>query len=158
MVRRNKRNIDDACRRYSLTIQEACLAVLIASDVAEETAFMAVFNGVPSASAKRFWQKYASEHPLIKDYINEIRQERAVYDSDGGENMDLRTKEGVINALTREAKSTTDPKQRASIIGQIADLQRMKNEEDKEKHKLVHYYLPLRCDVCPWKQKSVKED
>lgn len=158
MARRNKRNIEEVCRRYSITSQEACLAVLIANDVAEETAFMAIFNGVSQSSAKKFWQKYASEHPQIIDYINDIRQERAVLDGEGDENMDLRTKEGVINALTREAKSTTDPKQRASIIGQIADLQRMKNEEDKEKHKLVHYFLPLRCDVCPWKQANVKGD
>ena len=67
--------------------------------------------------------------------------------------VDLRTKDGVLTALETELENVTDPKQRTEIIGKIADLQRMKNEEDKQSRELIHYYLPLRCEECPYKTK-----
>lgn len=57
----------------------------------------------------------------------------------------------MIEALSRQVRDTDDPKQKADILMKIADLQRMKQDENTEKEKLVHYYLPLRCEVCPWK-------
>lgn len=75
----------------------------------------------------------------------------------------LRTKDGVINALVAELKYTRG-KARADLLMKIADLQRMKQKEDKKEEKLIHFYLPLPCYKCSLyleakerKQKELRE-
>ena len=61
----------------------------------------------------------------------------------------LRTKDGIINALVAELKYTRG-KARADLLMKLADLQRLKEEEsetDKE-DTTVHYYLPGQCYMC----------
>lgn len=57
----------------------------------------------------------------------------------------LRTKDGIINALVAELKYT-----RGKARVDLADLQRMKEEEsEKEKEdNTIHFYIPGQCYMC----------
>jgi hypothetical protein len=41
-----------------------------------------------------------------------------------------------------------DGLKRAKILATIADLQRMKQDENKDETELTHFYLPLTCKRC----------
>lgn len=152
-----KKRLVELMRKYNLTKQEVMFASLIASHISYGEAFECVFRS--SANNKELAAKrYITGRPQI-DVLAEALEtgmaDKKVEDEiktklDG---VDLRTKDGVLTALETELKNVTDPKQRTEIIGKIADLQRMKNEEDKQSRELIHYYLPLRCEECPYKTK-----
>lgn len=69
----------------------------------------------------------------------------------------LRDKDSILRELEREA-ATAKGKIRADILIRIADLQRMKDEESKEKEERVHYYLPLPiCKDCQFKNNLIPD-
>lgn len=59
-----------------------------------------------------------------------------------------RDKDEIITALAKEADSLRG-KDRVDVLNRIADLQRMKQEENKTEEERVHYFLPLTCCNCP---------
>lgn len=59
-----------------------------------------------------------------------------------------RDKDEIITALAREADNLRG-KDRVDVLNKIADLQRMKQEENKTEEERVHYFLPLTCCNCP---------
>lgn len=152
-----KKRLIELMRKYNLTKQEVLLAHLIASKISYGDAFECIFKS--SANDKELaCKRYLTGRPQIEVLIEALEtgeSDKAIEDKmrpklDG---VDLRTKDGVLSALEAELGNVVDPKQRTDIIGKIADLQRMKNEEDKQTRELIHYYLPLRCEECPYKSK-----
>ena len=152
-----KKRLIELMRKYNLTKQEVLLARLIASKISYGDAFECIFKS--SANDKELaCKRYLTGRPQIEVLIEALEtgvSEKSIEDKmkpklDG---VDLRTKDGVLSALEAELGNVVDPKQRTDIIGKIADLQRMKNEEDKQTRELVHYYLTLRCEECPYKYK-----
>ncbi len=67
----------------------------------------------------------------------------------------FRTKDAILAALESEIPGLRG-KERTEVLLKIADLQRMKQEENKEEEQRVHYYLPLKCELCPLKKKEGK--
>jgi len=59
-----------------------------------------------------------------------------------------RDKDTLIDELTILAEASTNPKEKAQILGQIADLMQLKKEESKEDKELTHFYLPITCKRC----------
>ena len=138
--------------KYGLAIEDICLAVLIASGIPDIDALRVVYK-VQAASdtkASAYYNKLLSERPQLAKYIADLNKGK-VSSADGSDKRDLRTKSGMLDALEEAARETDDAKQRADIYIKMADLQRMKNDEDTEKESYVHYYLPLRCDQCPYR-------
>ena len=70
-----------------------------------------------------------------------------------------RTKEEVLNALIAELPYVSG-KDRADLLMKIADLQRMKQEENIAEDNTVHFYLPVTCHMCDLynKEKKRKEE
>lgn len=136
--------------KHQVTEREFMLAVLVAWGVPAGDAFGALMECKPEYR-EQMWQRYKNDKSNLgtMELIREL-SDGPVADS-GGFSYDLKSKEGMIDALSEQVKNADDPKQRADILMKIADLQRMKQDENTEKEKLVHYYLPLRCEECPWK-------
>ena len=141
----NKRRIEALMERYNISEKELYLAMLIAHDVPEEMAFSSIMD-VPRHQSVAMWTRYINDHPAVVDVIAKLRDKN---DVTPGEDLD--SKEGLIASLKRDAQQITDPKLHADVLMKIADLRRYKTEENMKKEKMVYYYLPLRCDKCPWR-------
>lgn len=149
---KGNRNLSAVMAKYALALEDVCLAVLIVSGVPDIDALRVVYKvQADDNKAQSLLNKLFAERPQLNAYIADLRNGRVINACGAQRKRDLRSKSGVLDALEEEANNTADAKQRADIIMKIADLQRMKNDEDKERESLVHYYLPLRCDVCPYK-------
>ena len=63
--------------------------------------------------------------------------------------IDFMDKENIAKELLRSVHSlpVNDPK-RADVLMKYADLMQMKKDEVKGEEKLVHFYFPIRCDMC----------
>lgn len=64
------------------------------------------------------------------------------------EAMANRSKADTIRELNRLATLTTDTKLKAEILLKLSDLEGWKKSDPKEEQETIHYYLPLRCNVC----------
>ena len=68
-------------------------------------------------------------------------------------NVKIRSKDDIITELNEIANNTPDTKKRAEILMKIADLQQMKQEQIGEtEDERIHFYLPLKCWDCPYKE------
>lgn len=151
----SKRRIEQLLQKFAVTEREVFLAILIAWGVPEGDAFGAVMDCKPDFR-EQLWLRYKNDKTNA-GALALIRELRSEYDGEpalAATRYDLKSKEGMIDALEEQVHSTEDPKQKADILMKIADLQRMKQDENTEKERLVHYYLPLRCEVCPWRSQD----
>ena len=144
---------------FLLTEQEAYFAMLIAAGATQGEAYCVIYNNsnspeVANSSAFRIMKRKAG----IGDLINTLRavtmkgvniEEPVVKNKRRKSNdVDLRSKDGIIDALSDQLKFATDPKTKADIIMKTADLQRMKQDDNKDEEELVHFYSPLNCPSC----------
>ena len=147
----DRKRVDDLMVKYHLDTREVYLAILVSWGVPGGDAFGALFSCKPEMREMK-WERYRGDkaHVGTLSLIQELAS-GSTEQSSVPIGHDLKSKDGMIDALAEQAAEATDPKQKADILMKIADLQRMKQDENTEKEKLVHYYLPLRCEVCPWK-------
>lgn len=61
------------------------------------------------------------------------------------------TKDGQLQLLTDLFNRTNSVKEQADILKQISDLQQMKKAETTAEEERIHLYLPVTCDICPYK-------
>lgn len=59
----------------------------------------------------------------------------------------FRSKEGILECLINTLPALAG-KDRAAVLMQIADLQRMKQEENRDEKEQVFYYHPVACYQC----------
>lgn len=62
----------------------------------------------------------------------------------------IRRKSDIVEELNALASSEPDVKKKVDILMKIAELERMKNEENKIEEERIHYYLPVSCSHCPY--------
>lgn len=146
--------MEEVMAKYDLSIQEVCLAILVSHGVPTGDAFLVAFpeHGKVASQREAMYARLVSARPNIIAYINALSATADNASARQNQQFNLSTKEGLLASLEQEYSSAVDAKQRADILMKIADLRRMKQEEDTEKNKLIHYYLPLRCEVCPAKK------
>lgn len=152
----SQRNLLKIQTKYGLSEDDVFIAILLSSGMPSGSVFRFAFKSNvsnPDMACKVYLDNHAKINDLVRD-LKSISKENQKVTSSG---FDLRDKQGMIDALQCEYEAAEDPKQRADILTRIADLQKMKQDEDKNKEQLVHFYLPLRCNVCPWKQAKAPE-
>lgn len=81
-----------------------------------------------------------------KKYITDVKAMLRGGSSDTGDN---RTKADLIHEMNRLASSTTDPKLRATLLMNVAQLVSARARDDNAIESHVNCYLPLRCNDCP---------
>lgn len=65
-----------------------------------------------------------------------------------------RTKEDIIRELNELLERETDSKLKLDYYKQLADLQGMKKEQEKDDEDTIHYYFPITCNQCPLKNEN----
>lgn len=93
------------------------------------------------------WINNDLQREFIKD-LTTVKKSRITPEDGDDEYIDFSEKTNVIVALSRAANLEKDNVRRAKILSQIADLQRMKQDESKSETELVHFYLPITCKRC----------
>lgn len=85
--------------------------------------------------------------PQIKREIEEEKQQQE--NNNNEKKNKFKSKDFIIECLSMEAEQATG-KERAQILMNIADLQRMKQEETKEEEEKRRFYLPYisHCRSC----------
>ena len=87
----------------------------------------------------------------VKAYLLARGKELQGLHSASDEPTDGRSKADIIKELNHLCDVTTDNKQKAQLLAQLAELQGYKAkpqpQQTEENH--VNYYLPMRCDFCP---------
>lgn len=137
--------LETLCKNYALTPQLTAAALLVArcglsrSDV---TALLLpqLAAATAAANGKLFSQlcgRYAGLPRLIEDF-SAARQDRTRTAA-----LRLRTKEAVLTEL-ESCLPDLSGKERATILCQIADLQRFRQQEAAAAPVLVHFYLPSK--------------
>jgi hypothetical protein len=93
------------------------------------------------------WINNDLQREFLKD-LTAVKHSHESQTDDTEVYIDFSEKNNVISALSRSANLEKDNVRRAKILSQIADLQRMKQEENRTDAKLVHFFLPLNCKRC----------
>ena len=151
---------------FLLTEQEAYMAMLIAAGATQGEAFAVSMSCM--GSSVEILDSRASElmrrKKGIKELANRLTDITVVGSTDADAlkkspkkkgkknldetNFDPTNKDNIISIRAQQLQNSTSPKEKADIAVKIADLQRMKQDENKEEAKLIHFYVPLTCKRC----------
>lgn len=82
----------------------------------------------------------------VKEYLSE-RGAISIAQAEADEQIN-RSKSDIVKELNVLANSCKDAKQRTEILLKLADLQRMKEDSNKDDKDLVHFFLPIQCYNC----------
>jgi hypothetical protein len=154
-------------RTYELDLEDVMFAQLVANGYGEQEAAQVIYQPLKMSLAT-FARKKMEQKSGIKLLIDNIKadEERAqrridellaTVDSKGkgkGKSKASFDKDRIIEELHVQYERAKDGKEKAEIMMKIADIMQVKKEEAKEEDKRLTYYLPLRCEICPWKNKK----
>lgn len=155
---------------YALSNEEVCFSQLIAAGRTQLEAYCIAFHDrlitSPSSPQRdssqlihdkpnitaltRSLQAFTTDIQKAKDDGKQAQQARKRGQDKNETN--ITTKDGQLRELRQIYSATTDNKQRQDILKQIADLQRLKQEENTDNEQRIHYFLPEDCDNCPFNQ------
>lgn len=162
------KRIAELQRIYSLTPEDVFFCMLVASGATRQEAYAAIFRPatIGSGTIASKANTLQKSKPGILQLIEAIQFQRtgatATKSNSPKEDtariteaskMDrklmetFRTKDGILQNLIQTLPALTG-KDKAAVLMQIADLQRMKQEENKEEADQVVYYHPLSCYRC----------
>lgn len=139
-------------RIYGLEPQDVLFAFLIASGFSPGECCNVIYRPL-SNNLKGAAERVLRNNPTISKMVEEIKAaaEPAIVKKKTKKVVANINKDTIVAELWQQAGFAKAGKDKADIYIKIADLLRLKQTEDKEKDKRVVYYLPLRCDVCPYK-------
>lgn len=162
------KRVTELQRIYSLTPEDVFFCMLVASGATRQEAYAAIYrpttNGTGTIASKA--NALQKNKPGISQLIEAIQYQRAgatttktgspkedaanIAESNKVDKKTLdtfRSKDGILENLIKVLPSLTG-KDKAAVLMQIADLQRMKQEENKEEAEQVVYYHPVSCYRC----------
>ena len=149
---------------YALTNEEVAFCQLVATGRTQAEAYSFAFfasaitnKETANVSAGRIIKARPGIPALIKALQHTANAEDRNPKEDRRKKakpVSISTKDAQLKELEALYNQAQEPKQRAEILKQVADLQQLKHEQSAEKEKRVHYYLPLRCEECPYKPKK----
>lgn len=156
-------------RSYELELEDVLFAQLVADGYSQQEAAQAIYHPM-GMSLTTFSRKLMEKKAGIKLLIDNIKDdmERASKRVDEmlatldtkkkgkGKNKPIYDKDWFIGEMYIQAMRAKEGTERATILAKMADLKQIKKAEEKEEEKRLTYYLPLRCEICPWKNKDNK--
>lgn len=161
------KRVTELQRIYSLTPEDVFFCMLVASGATRQEAYAAIYrpttNGTGTIASKA--TALQNSKPGIAQLIEAIQYQRAGAPTKTGSPKEdtaqiaegnkvdkktldtFRSKDGILEGLIKVLPSVTG-KDKAAVLIQIADLQRMKQEENKEEAEQIVYYHPVSCFRC----------
>ena len=143
---------------YELEAKDICLGLLIAQGL-NPTEAIAITHR-PLGSLMSAYKTRICAKPKIKSLIDDMQDPDKArrFKSDEKDVIPDFTKDFATSELYRQYKKCTEPNKKADIMMKISDLHQLKKEEALKDEKKVTYYLPLKCNVCPWYKKIEKTE
>lgn len=158
-------------RIYSLSNEDVAFAQLMAAGRTQlEAYYIAYFNKLatnpdsPQRAAHqlitdrpniieltRALQAYTTDSRQAKDKGKEAHMQAKGKSNSKASLANITTKEGQLEELRSIYNELTSPKDRLDALKQTADLQQLKHEQTTEEDRRTHYYLPMKCALCPYK-------
>lgn len=175
------KRVTELQRIYSLTPEDVFFCMLVASGATRQEAYAAIYRPTTNGSGTIASKATALQKnkPGISQLIEAIQYQRGNDNATKttspkedtakiveGNKVDkktldtFRSKDGILQNLIKVLPTLTG-KDKAAVLMQIADLQRMKQEENKEEAEQVVYYHPVSCYRCALyaeHRKKQKED
>lgn len=156
-------------RTYEIDLEDVMFAQLVADGFSEQESAQVIYQPL-GMSLTVFVKKKMEKKSGIKLLIDNLiaDREKALKRVDElmatldpkkkgkGKNKATFDKDRIIEELHLQYERAKEGKERAEIMMKIADIMQVKKEEAKEEEKRLTYYLPLRCEICPWKNKNNK--
>lgn len=161
------KRVTELQRIYSLNPEDVFFCMLVASGATRQEAYAAIYrpttNGTGTIASKA--TALQNSKPGIAQLIEAIQYQRAGAPTKTGSPKEdtaniaegnkvdkktldtFRSKDGILENLIKVLPSLTG-KDKAAVLMQIADLQRMKQDENKEEAQQVLYYHPIACHRC----------
>lgn len=161
------KRVTELQRIYSLNPEDVFFCMLVASGATRQEAYAAIYrpttNGTGTIASKA--TALQNSKPGVAQLIEAIQYQRAgaptkttspkedaakIAESNKVDKKTLdtfRSKDGILEGLIKVLPSVTG-KDKAAVLIQIADLQRMKQDENKEEAQQVLYYHPIACHRC----------
>lgn len=161
------KRVTELQRIYSLNPEDVFFCMLVASGATRQEAYAAIYrpttNGTGTIASKA--TALQNSKPGIAQLIEAIQYQRAGAPTKTGSPKEdtaniaesnkvdkktldtFRSKDGILEGLIKVLPSVTG-KDKAAVLIQIADLQRMKQEENKEEAEQIVYYHPVSCFRC----------
>ena len=84
---------------------------------------------------------------LVKNYL-EVRRAQIFPDNTEDAPKDYTNKDVLLSELSRLVNRTTNIREKNDLLKTVADVTRMKSDENKDEAKLIHFYVPLTCKRC----------
>lgn len=162
------RRITELQRIYSLNPEDVFFCMLVASGATRQEAYATIYRPTTNGSGTIASKATALQNnkPGISQLIEAIQYQRAGVTTTKstsskkdtasiaeGNKIDkktldtFRSKDGILQNLIKTLPALTG-KDKAAVLMQIADLQRMKQEENKDEEENVVYYHPISCYRC----------
>ena len=151
-------------QNFLLTEQEAYMAMLIAAGASMGEAYcVAVSNFASKESSDANAYKIMKKKPGIKKLVDTLTSVNLAGVTTDDKLPKSRKKKGTINIRDKDClldimqsqiENAKDPKTVKDFVVAAAELQRMKQDENKDEKELVHYYVPLTCNSCDLYKKA----
>lgn len=148
--------------RYKVPAQTLVLADLMAIGYTENEAYNIAYSENASlAKAQNIQIRENITHAVgFNDLLSDRRKAIKGVDtipSDG--NPSQMTKDDVARQLKAQIDLLPDgSKEKADVLMKYADLFAMKKEEKKgEEEEIIRIWMPLTCDICPYKKNASSE-
>lgn len=156
-------------RTYEIDLEDVMFAQLVADGFSEQESAQVIYQPL-GMSLTVFVKKKMEKKSGIKLLIDNLvaEKEEAMKQVDEmlatldtkkkgkGKDKPAYDKDWFIDKMYIEAMNAKEGAERATILAKMADLKQIKKAEEKEEEKRLTYYLPLRCEICPWKNKNNK--
>lgn len=151
----------DEFKKYDLEPREMVYATLISCGWNRNDAYMASF-GESITVSKEWVIKQVAKLDKKNGVVQFIQDRKDAVKKDRDEEKELMkglSKEETLKELLMAKRNyEAGSKEWLDINKQIIEVTQMKKDEVKDEESLIHFFLPLSCNLCPLYLKSQKKD
>lgn len=139
-------------KEFKVTAQDVYFATLVANDIPQNEAYIAIYKNLTS-NVTGACNMMLRKNPQITTLIQSLKYTKGnnPEDYDGIDDSSLnnyKDKDYILRKLAKLEENSFG-RDKKDILIAIADLQKMKNDDNKAEEERVHFYLPMTCDKCP---------
>lgn len=157
------KRLKDEAKGYNVPVQTLIMADLIAIGYSANEAYTVAYQCNTTFSQERniTIRQNIMSSPGFSDLVRDRSAKIGRYDiPEDGEVRSQYSKEEIASMLRKQIENLPDgSKEKADVLMKYADLFSYKKEEKKaEEEDIIRVWLPLTCDICPYKKNYESKD
>ncbi|GAE83321.1 hypothetical protein JCM10512_1586 [Bacteroides reticulotermitis JCM 10512] len=139
-------------KEFKVTAQDVYFATLVANDIPQNEAYLAIYKNL-TTNVTGACNMMLRKNPQITTLIQSLKYKQGLNpentdDMDDSSLNNYKDKDYILRKLATLEENSYG-KDKKDILIAIADLQKMKNDDNKAEEERIHFYLPITCDRCP---------